>query len=112
MEPLLLTCIMPKVSKLLCNGSNLTIYNKLKADFGNPGNPKYVFKGLDAFVNTPASLMGIIMRNSVKERLDIMMLSSMYLIFPSSTRKVKLKTVNQPELNASMKSWENPTLSI
>ncbi len=37
---------------------NLTIYNKLKADFGNPGNPKYVFKGLDAFVNTPRIIDG------------------------------------------------------
>lgn len=37
---------------------NLTIYNKLKADFGNPGNPKYVFKGLDAFVNAPRIIDG------------------------------------------------------
>ena len=37
---------------------NLTIYNKLKSDFGNPGNPKYVFKGLDAFVNAPRIIDG------------------------------------------------------
>ncbi len=37
---------------------NLTIYNKLKADFGDPGNPKYLFKGLDAFVNAPRIIDG------------------------------------------------------
>jgi len=30
---------------------NLTIYKKLKDDLGNPANPKYVFRGLDKFVN-------------------------------------------------------------
>lgn len=29
------------------------IYNKLKQDLGNPGNPKYVFKGLSCFTNPP-----------------------------------------------------------
>lgn len=29
------------------------IYNKLKQDLGNPGNPKYVFKGLGCFTNPP-----------------------------------------------------------
>lgn len=37
---------------------NLTIYNKLKADFGNISNLKYVFKGLDAFVNPPRIIDG------------------------------------------------------
>lgn len=37
---------------------NLTIYNKLKADFGNNNNPKYVFKGLDAFVTPPKIIDG------------------------------------------------------
>ncbi|MCK5147898.1 DEAD/DEAH box helicase family protein [bacterium] len=30
---------------------NLTIYNKLIEDFGNPAHPKYVFKGIGEFVN-------------------------------------------------------------
>jgi type III restriction enzyme len=30
---------------------NLTIYEKLIEDFGNPSNPKYVFNGIAAFVN-------------------------------------------------------------
>ena len=30
-----------------------TIYEKLKADLGNPDNPKYVFKGLGCFNNPP-----------------------------------------------------------
>ncbi len=37
---------------------NLTIYNKLKADLGNTGNPKYVFRGLDKFVTPPRIIDG------------------------------------------------------
>lgn len=32
---------------------NLTIYNKLIDDFGNPAHPKYVFKGIGEFVHDP-----------------------------------------------------------
>jgi len=38
---------------------NLTIYNKLIEDFGNPGNPKYVFNGISEFVhNRPVIITG------------------------------------------------------
>ena len=37
---------------------NLTIYNKLKDDFGNISSPKYVFRGLDKFVNPPRIIDG------------------------------------------------------
>lgn len=37
---------------------NLTIYNKLKADLGNPSNSKYVFRGLDRFVTPPRIIDG------------------------------------------------------
>ena len=37
---------------------NLTIYRKLRDDLGNPSNPKYVFKGLDLFVNPPRIIDG------------------------------------------------------
>ena len=37
---------------------NLTIYSKLKDDFGNISNPKYVFRGLDKFVNPPRIIDG------------------------------------------------------
>lgn len=37
---------------------NLTIYNKLKDDFGSPSHPKYVFKGLDKFVTAPTIVDG------------------------------------------------------
>jgi type III restriction enzyme len=37
---------------------NLTIYNKLIDDFGNVSSPKYVFKGLDAFVSAPRIING------------------------------------------------------
>lgn len=38
---------------------NLTIYNKLIEDFGNPGHPKYVFNGIAEFVhNRPVIITG------------------------------------------------------
>lgn len=37
---------------------NLTIYKKLKSDLGDPTNPKYVFRGLDKFVNPPRIIDG------------------------------------------------------
>jgi type III restriction enzyme len=38
---------------------NLTIYDKLIEDFGNPGNPKYVFNGISEFVhNRPQIITG------------------------------------------------------
>ncbi len=37
---------------------NLTIYNKLKKDLGDPSNPKYVFRGLDKFVTPPRIIDG------------------------------------------------------
>lgn len=37
---------------------NLTIYNKLKDDFGNPTNKKYIFRGLDKFSNPPRIIDG------------------------------------------------------
>jgi len=37
---------------------NLTIYRKLRADLGNPSHVKYVFRGLDRFVNAPRVIAG------------------------------------------------------
>lgn len=37
---------------------NLTIYRKLKDDLGNTSNPKYVFRGLDKFVDPPRIIDG------------------------------------------------------
>lgn len=37
---------------------NLTIYKKLKNDLGNPTSEKYVFRGLDKFVNAPRIIDG------------------------------------------------------
>ena len=37
---------------------NLTIYEKLKKDLGSLENPKYVFRGLDKFVNPPRIIDG------------------------------------------------------
>lgn len=37
---------------------NLTIYNKLKSDLSDTTSPKYVFKGLDKFINSPIIIDG------------------------------------------------------
>lgn len=37
---------------------NLTIYKKLKEDLGNPASSKYVFRGLDKFVEAPRIIDG------------------------------------------------------
>lgn len=37
---------------------NITIYKKLKTDLGDSSNPKYVFRGLDKFVNPPRIIDG------------------------------------------------------
>ena len=34
-----------------------TVYDKLKDDFSNPGNPKYVFKGLSCFAGFPPQII-------------------------------------------------------
>ena len=36
---------------------NLTIYNKLMEDFGEPSNLKYVFKGISEFVSNPPAMV-------------------------------------------------------
>lgn len=36
---------------------NLTIYNKLMEDFGEPSHPKYVFKGISEFVTNPPRII-------------------------------------------------------
>jgi len=51
---------------------NLTIYKKLKADLGDASNPKYVFRGLDQFVNPPRIITG----DNYKEFRQSKMLSS------------------------------------
>ena len=42
---------------------NMTIYDKLRHEFGDPNHPKYVFKGLGCFVNPPNIVAGEDYRN-------------------------------------------------
>lgn len=46
------------VNNFFVMAPNLTIYKKLKNDLGNPNNEKYVFRGLDKFVNAPRIIDG------------------------------------------------------
>jgi type III restriction enzyme len=47
-----------KIRDFFVMAPNLTIYKKLKNDLGEPSNPKYVFRGLDKFVNPPRIIDG------------------------------------------------------
>lgn len=47
-----------RIDNFFVMAPNLTIYSKLKDDFGNISNPKYVFRGLDKFVNPPRIIDG------------------------------------------------------
>lgn len=46
------------VKNFMVIAPNITIYNKLKKDFGDNNSPKYVFKGLDKFVTPPRIIDG------------------------------------------------------
>jgi len=46
------------VNNFFVMAPNLTIYKKLKNDLGNQNNEKYVFRGLDKFVNAPRIIDG------------------------------------------------------
>ena len=47
------------ISNFFVLAPNLTIYDKLIKDFGDPNNPKYVFKGISEFVhNVPLIITG------------------------------------------------------
>ena len=47
-----------KIKNFFVMAPNLTIYEKLKNDLGNPASEKYVFKGLDLFVKPPRIIDG------------------------------------------------------
>lgn len=46
------------VNNFFVMAPNLTIYNKLKTDLGDPSGSKYVFRGLDRFVTPPRIIDG------------------------------------------------------
>lgn len=51
--------IKKKINNFFVLAPNLTIYNKLIEDLGNPSNPKYVFKGISQFaVSQPQIITG------------------------------------------------------
>ena len=52
------------IKNFLVIAPNTTIYEKLKKDFGDPSNPKYVFKGLGCFTKAPQ----MIADNDYKEK--------------------------------------------
>jgi type III restriction enzyme len=48
---------MQRLKHFFVLAPNLTIYNKLVAEFREPSHPKYVFKGLSEFVSTPPEVI-------------------------------------------------------
>lgn len=75
---------------------NLTIYNKLIKDFGDINNPKYVFRGLDAFSTPPRIIHG-----------------ENYEYFrhqPWETNEITINVFNISKLNAETRSGREPRM--
>ena len=72
-----------------------TVYNKLKKDFGDPSNPKYVFKGVGCFDNPPKVIADDDYRN---KRLDFSQTGVNIFIFNISKfdkEDVKMRALNE-----------------
>ncbi|MCK4667755.1 DEAD/DEAH box helicase family protein, partial [Candidatus Dependentiae bacterium] len=76
---------------------NLTIYNKLIEDFSNPAHPKYVFKGIGEFAQTPPR---IITGDNYLE-------ASQLSIFHS---EVHINIFNISKINAETRSGNEPKI--
>lgn len=70
---------------------SLTIYEKLRADLGDVSNPKYVFRGLDAFVTAPRIIDG---ENYMNFRMDSL---------AGTTNEVTINVFNISKLNTESK---------
>ncbi len=76
---------------------NLTIYNKLIEDFSNPAHPKYVFKGIGEFAQTPPR---IITGDNYLEASQLSMFHS----------EVHINIFNISKINAETRSGNEPKI--
>ena len=81
---------------------NLTIYEKLKEDFGNPSNPKYVFKGISQFA---ASQPQIITGETYNKHQNIVT-NIMNTLF----KRVRINIFNISKINAESRNGKEPLM--
>jgi type III restriction enzyme len=75
-----------KIRNFFVLAPNLTIYEKLIKDFGDPGNSKYVFQGISDFVtNRPVIITG---ENYAEQRLNLF-----------SDKEIRINVFNVSKLN-------------
>ena len=75
---------------------NLTIYNKLIEDFGNPSHPKYVFRGISEFVSDKPR---IITGDNYKYQGDI-----------DQTSDIKINVFNISKINSEVRGGKAPKI--
>ena len=81
---------------------NLTIYNKLIDDFGNPAHPKYVFKGFSEFATTAPSVTTGDTYNRT-QNIDTQQ---------KAFKQVKINIFNISKINAETRKTKNNTEGI
>ena len=75
---------------------NLTIYKKLTDDLGNPGNPKYVFHGLDKFSKPVRIISGDNYKNFNASRTDEIIINVFNIAkLYSDSKTAQIKKLNE-----------------
>lgn len=72
-----------------------TVYDKLKKDLGDPGNPKYVFKGLGCFSNVPRIIADDDYRDGQQSLFDSDINIFIFNIDKFNKDDAKMKAVNE-----------------
>lgn len=83
------------IKNFLVVAPGTTIYEKLKADLGNPDNPKYVFKGLGCFGNPPKVIADDDYANKNISLFDSEVNIYVYNIGKFDKDKTKMKAFNE-----------------
>ena len=83
------------IKNFLVVAPGTTIYEKLKADLGNPDNPKYVFKGLGCFGNPPKVIANDDYANKNISLFDSEVNIYVYNIGKFDKDKTKMKAFNE-----------------
>lgn len=94
--------IEKKINNFFVLAPNLTIYNKLIDDLGNPSSPKYVFKGISQFaLNQPQIITG---DNYNKHQNIHNNLSAM------SLKRIRINIFNISKINSETRSGKEPLM--
>lgn len=83
------------IKNFLVVAPSTTIYEKLKADLGNPDNPKYVFKGIGCFNNAPKVISDDDYKNRNISLFDSELNIYVYNISKFDKEGTKMKSFNE-----------------